>query len=175
MFVTALALVLGDFPAAVVDYAADPRTGVITKFPMGLPSVGQIKQFLDDALARQERVNRYAALPKPGRAQVFDKPPISEPNLFVPETSNRYQAMVRRAEGERDRAHFGSKTCADGVARSGVFVPLDWWEEPSKDWALQDAAKRFYEHACKESGIDPARGYSDALVKILSQQNEAAE
>lgn len=129
VFVAALALVLGDFPSTVVDYAADPRTGIITKFPMGLPNVGQIKQFLDDTLAKQERLNHYATLPKPKSIR-HDKPPISEPNLFVPDTSNRYQAMVKRADAEPERARYGTQRCSDGVTRSGVFVPLDWWEEP---------------------------------------------
>src|ERR1035441_3176071 len=47
MFAAALALVLGEYPRAVVEYVADPRTGVITEFPMGLPNIGQIQGFCD--------------------------------------------------------------------------------------------------------------------------------
>jgi hypothetical protein len=61
-FVAGLALTFGDYPASIVQYAADPRTGVVSKFPMGLPNVGQIKEFCDAILTRQERINHYARL-----------------------------------------------------------------------------------------------------------------
>jgi hypothetical protein len=61
-FAAGLAVVLADYPAAIVEYAADPRTGVVSKFPMGLPNVGQIKEFCDAILTRQERINHYARL-----------------------------------------------------------------------------------------------------------------
>jgi hypothetical protein len=68
-----LAVVLADYPAAIVEYAADPRTGVVSKFPMGLPNVGQIKEFCDGILARQERVAHYASL---GPLKRYKPPPI---------------------------------------------------------------------------------------------------
>jgi hypothetical protein len=68
-----LAVVLADYPAAIVEYAADPRTGVVSKFPMGLPNVGQIKEFCDGILARQERIARYASL---GPSKPYEPPPI---------------------------------------------------------------------------------------------------
>jgi hypothetical protein len=61
-FVAALALIFGDYPESIVQYAADPRTGVVSKFPMGLPNVGQIKEFCDGVLSRQERIARYSSL-----------------------------------------------------------------------------------------------------------------
>jgi hypothetical protein len=63
-FAAGLAVVLADYPAAIVEYAADPRTGVVSKFPMGLPNVGQIKEYCDGILARQERLAHYSSLPK---------------------------------------------------------------------------------------------------------------
>jgi hypothetical protein len=72
-FTAGLAVILADYPAAIVEYAADPRTGVVSKFPMGLPNVGQIKEFCDGILARQERMAHYASLPK---AKPYEPPPV---------------------------------------------------------------------------------------------------
>jgi hypothetical protein len=71
-FVAALAIVFGDYPASIVQYAADPRTGVVSKFPMGLPNVGQIKEFCDGIQARQERIAHYARL---GPAKPYEPTP----------------------------------------------------------------------------------------------------
>jgi hypothetical protein len=68
-----LALTFGDYPASIVQYAADPRTGVVCKFPMGLPNVGQIKEFCDGILARQERIAHYAGL---GPSKRYEPPPV---------------------------------------------------------------------------------------------------
>ena len=73
MFAAALALILGEYPYAVVDYVADPRTGVITEFPMGLPNVGQIRQFCDVVYDRQER------LAAPKRVAMPYVPPPTKP------------------------------------------------------------------------------------------------
>lgn len=72
-FAAGLAVVLADYPAAIVEYAADPRTGVVSKFPMGLPNVGQIKEYCDGILARQERIAHYASLGPPKR---YEPPPL---------------------------------------------------------------------------------------------------
>jgi hypothetical protein len=60
VFAAALAVVLADYTRVVVDYACDPRVGVVSRFPMGLPNVGQVKEFLDwiqDRLYRNETYN----------------------------------------------------------------------------------------------------------------------
>jgi hypothetical protein len=72
-FVAGLALTFGDYPASIVQYAADPRTGVVCKFPIGLPNVGQIKEFCDGILARQERIAHYAGL---GPSKRYEPPPV---------------------------------------------------------------------------------------------------
>jgi hypothetical protein len=170
-FAAGLAAVLSDYPVAIVEYAADPRTGVIKAFPMGLPSVGQVGQFLDEMQARQERINRYAALPKAPR---YVGPKLkAEPNLFVPDTAHRYGAMVKRADKEPERARYGSNVCADGVNRNGIFVPLNWYEDPTTtgDDTLAQAARRTFEQACAAGGIDPAGGVSPALLKNLEDHD----
>src|SRR5215467_7258936 len=79
-FVAALAIIFGDYPASIVQYAADPRTGVVCKFPMGLPNVGQIKEFCDGVLARQERLQRYSELKRVGPRPIETKP---EPKNWI--------------------------------------------------------------------------------------------
>ena len=61
-FAAALALVLSEFPRSIVDYAADPRTGIVTKYPMGLPNVGQIRDFCEGIQASRDRAERYRTL-----------------------------------------------------------------------------------------------------------------
>lgn len=58
-FAAALAIVLADYPKQIADYAADPRTGVVTKYPMGLPNIGQIKEFCDGVRTRVDRHENY--------------------------------------------------------------------------------------------------------------------
>ena len=71
MFAAALALVLGEYPRAVVEYVADPRTGVITEFPMGLPNIGQIQGFCD------RTIKRFETMAKPrARAVPYVPPPV---------------------------------------------------------------------------------------------------
>lgn len=165
-FASALAIVLGDYPASVVDYAADPRTGIITEFPMGLPNIGQIKSFLDGVQARQDRLKRYSELPKP--KPFVPKPVKAEPNLFVPMDFPRYQQMLdKHAADTENRSYFGTKTCHDGIERNGIFVPLNWWQEGADTIAPQLAAitKRVFERECLAHGIDPACGISPELLK----------
>ena len=84
MFAAALALILGEYPYAVVDYVADPRTGVITEFPMGLPNVGQIRKFCDVVYDRQERLAapRRVAIP-------FVPPPVKAGQIDSSEFARR--------------------------------------------------------------------------------------
>lgn len=63
-FASALSLVLSDFSVELVEYAADPRTGIVKEFPMGLPNVGQVREFLEYTQQRKDRIERYAAMPK---------------------------------------------------------------------------------------------------------------
>ena len=56
MFASALAMIFQDYPRDIVEYVTDPRTGVINKFPMGLPQVPQIRECLEQAIS--ERAHR---------------------------------------------------------------------------------------------------------------------
>ena len=89
-FAAALAIVLGDYSAKVVEYATDPRTGVITRYPMGLPNVGQIKEFCDGVVTRQERLERYDGL----------RPVASQPVPALP-GEETYAEFIERCAREK--------------------------------------------------------------------------
>lgn len=127
-FAANLALVLGDYPAEIVDLVADPRTGIITVFPNGLPQLGQIKQVLDDKLSHREKLERLAALPKPERREIPRPPagPGAWANVFVPTFAPQYQHMIERAQsGNADPREYR-------FAEGGIFVGLSWFDGPAK-------------------------------------------
>lgn len=124
-FAAALAIVLQDYPADIVRLAGDPRTGVITAFPMGLPNVGQIREFLEDKLSHQEKLKRLGSLPKPEFNRL--PPPPSGPgdlaNVFVSADSKLYQVMVGKAQtGDSREYRFEERP------RPGIWVALSWFD-----------------------------------------------
>lgn len=126
MFAAALAIVLGDYPAEIVNYASDPRTGVISEFPMGLPSVGQIKQFLDGVQTRKDRLKHYDNLPP--AVPRLPRPPAGHgalANVFVPPDAPQYERMVEMAKTGDPRAWRRDAT------RPGIWVALGWLEKPA--------------------------------------------
>jgi hypothetical protein len=72
-FAAALTLVLADYPKEIAEYAADPRTGIVTQYPLGLPNIGQIKEFCDGVQTRQDRIERYSKLKPMPRQKVPKK------------------------------------------------------------------------------------------------------
>jgi hypothetical protein len=128
MFAAALAIVLGDYPTEIVNYAADPRTGVITRFPMGLPNVGQIKVYLDETQAWKDRLKHYGQLPKAEFARL-PKPPAGPgawANVFVPADALPYARMVELTINA-DHREWRYDT-----ERQGIWVALSWLQEPTK-------------------------------------------
>lgn len=130
-FVANLSLVLADYPADIVEIAADPRTGIITAHPMGLPNVGQIREFLEAKLVRREHMERLAALPKVEKQTYFPRPaPMAGDlaNVFVPSTVPIYALMVKKAEA-KDANPREYRYSAD-ANKPGIFVALNWLDDP---------------------------------------------
>jgi hypothetical protein len=48
IFAAALAVLIAEYPENIISQASDPRCGIVTEFPNGLPNIGQIKTFLDN-------------------------------------------------------------------------------------------------------------------------------
>jgi hypothetical protein len=118
--------VLTDYPADIVNLAADPRTGVVASFPMGLPNVGQIRQFLEDKLSHREKLQRLAELPKQEFKRFPPTPagPGDLANVFVPETVRQYAQMVERAKTGDPREF--------RYATGGIMVGLSWFDTPAQ-------------------------------------------
>lgn len=51
-------------------------------------------------------------------------------NLFVPDNAPNYEKLYTRHRRTEDSpARTDRRVCVDGVTRSGVWVPLGWWDE----------------------------------------------
>jgi hypothetical protein len=127
-FAAGLAAVLMDYPADIVRLAADPRTGVVSAFPMGMPNVGQIRQFLEDKLSHRDKLQRLAEMPKPEFTRL-PKPsagPGDLANVFVPVGTPMYDRFVERAKDADPREYR-----YDEKGRAGIFVALGWFHTPA--------------------------------------------
>lgn len=130
IFAAALAAVLMDYPADIVRLAADPRTGVVVSFPMGLPNVGQIRAFLEDKLSHREKLQRLASLPKPDFTHRLPRraPGAGDwANVFVAADHPKYTGFVERAK-TGDLREFRYEH-----GRDGIFVSLNWFYAPSQE------------------------------------------
>jgi hypothetical protein len=159
--VEALSVVLSDYPARIIDYAADPRTGISAAFPNGLPNVGQIKRFLDDKLSHFDRLQRLAALPKTERSHAARPRPMPQPgdlaNVFVPKDKPLYARFVERAQAEDTNP----REFRFQHGREGIFVALTWFDssmsprQADKLPTLSDDALRLlYPKQAKQDGDD---------------------
>jgi hypothetical protein len=128
IFASALALIFQEYEREVIEYASDPRTGVITKFPMGLPQVPQIREFLEQTVRDRAHRARYATLPRyQQNRDALPKPEL--PVLFVADFVNGYEKMWQKhndTQGKFSRAE--TRLCAfDQQRHAGLWVPTDWW------------------------------------------------
>jgi hypothetical protein len=99
VFVSSLATALTEYSIRVVQFVVDPRTGIITEFPNGLPNVGQIEKFCDHVEERQERQRRLAQLPRYQPSQ-----PIAAPPRTAGQFSHGEFLEWARANGVKPRA-----------------------------------------------------------------------
>ncbi len=153
-FASALALVLSDFPKSIVEYVADPRTGIITSYPMGLPQVGQIKAFCEATAARQYRLEQYSEQPK---FQRYVAPPIKrEPGTSYVEMFEKYGRPIGRFEESGDQWNRGRKI----MPSAGSTITKS---------ELMEASRRMFEIECEQEGLDPKGLVSPALARSLAE------
>lgn len=125
-FAAALAIVLQEYPLEIVRFAADPRTGVVTAFPMGLPNIGQIRQFLQDKLVQHDRLQHLASLPKVER-RCLPRPVIGPgdlANVLVTKDCPIYPRLVERAKTADAREYRHEA--------NGIRVALGWLDKPTQ-------------------------------------------
>lgn len=120
-----LGAVLEQFPDEVVVYITDPRTGIQrrSKWP---PTISEVIEAAEDhighlAKLRAPRTTQAKQLPKP---LLRDLPAGHLAQVFVPESHNRYQAMVKWTETAQPVWWKYGKS-SDG--RNGIWVSHDAW------------------------------------------------
>ena len=153
IFTASLAAILADYPKSIVDYAADPRTGVNTEFPMGLPNVGQIRQFLDATTRRME------LLAQPVRKAVPFTPPPKLPGQI---DANEFAALV--AAGKTPKAVISRFAAPVAPAREGQSEA----ERAITTELIIEANRRFWEAECRAGGLAPSTSTaSPSLLKAI--------
>lgn len=154
-FCAGIAAILSDFPQAVIDYVADPRTGVAGEIKW-VPNAAEVKEACTRAAARMAELakpktftfRRYTPLP-PGKVI----------NLFVPSDVRGYDRMIERAKTEpEENYHFErAHICADGHRRDGIWVPLSWWERPAQKQKPESEIGSLIASEELARQLDPAR------------------
>ena len=131
-----IAEIMANYPEKAVKAFCNPVTGFVSKESdrFGLPELRDLKVWLENWMAQEERLQRYAALPKPQKRDPIGYVPAParpRKNLFVPEGFPGYDRMVARRNlpGGEDDSEFETRVCVDGATRVGILVPLNWYHE----------------------------------------------
>lgn len=88
-----------------------------------MPNSGELKAYCDELVARDDRISRNAALPRPQPR--LPKPPPGPgefANLFVPRTAPQYAAMIEKSRNPKsDLREFKFDH-----ERDGIWVMQSW-------------------------------------------------
>lgn len=119
----------------VIDYVTSPATGLqrTQKYAPLIPEIIAACDARIAAIKRQKDLDEWAEKKRKSaeiRARNKSLAPISQPNLFVPEDHRNYEKMSARLDAEPERGHAETRVCQDGIRRTGICIPLSWWEEP---------------------------------------------
>lgn len=138
-------MVLTKYPAALVEWATDPRTGIqaTEQFKTYPPNSGEVKAFCDTELARIVQAERDHRNPSPKyRPREYVPPeryPGSWARVFVGTASPNYAAAEAWAKApHRDEREFifkSSEPKFDGAA--GVWVTWNGWCDEIKSAAVR--------------------------------------
>lgn len=140
----AIACGLAAYDEWVIVEATHPRTGIqaTPNFKAWPPNSGEMKEFCDAMAKKAARYAVYDTLPKPDLVPRIPPPPDTRQgrcaNLFVPETSPHYAAMlalIQDADPKDWRFFSGHPTYGNGVK-----VPLDWL--PTRGGALRSTFRQ---------------------------------
>lgn len=143
IYIRAVACVLEAYDDWVIVEATHPRTGIQSteKFKAWPPNAGEVKEFCDDMATRAARYAVYDKLPRPDLVPRIPLPPDNRSgrcaNLFVPESSPYYAAMVERSR-EADPKDWRLDRDAQGI--NGIKVPLEW--VPSRGGGTRATGKK---------------------------------
>lgn len=171
-YVASIAAVLSSYDFELIKEVTDPRTGICTseKYMSFMPNVGELKRYCEAEAARIDRLKRLGELPTPdfNRLRLAapdprDAPPGAYANVFVPDNSPRYPALVKWAE-DADRRQFRFGCSSDN--RMGIWIAHDIWDQRStvarqvpipekQSFALSEAALKVMRE------VDAARSWGE--------------
>lgn len=155
VYIAALAALLSQYPIAVIDYVADPRTGIASSCKW-LPSLAEVKDLCE---------NRANLLEKDAERQARREAQIEQTEAFRREQAERSSHLTY----DDLKAKYGSD---DGW---GIDLATDKRGEEERKARTEAAILRgnaaVFERECAHAGIDPARGVSPSLLKLLEAQN----
>lgn len=138
IYSAAVAASLADFPKQVVDYVTDPRTGIPSESKF-LPNVAEVRA----ACVREAERRRVLAQPKVLLRRGADPLVPRAPGTSYFEMFEKHGRPIGRFETEPQ-------------TRGAVT-----------NEQIDRATKTIFERECKDAGIDPARGVSPSLLKLL--------
>jgi hypothetical protein len=127
-YVASIAAVLSLYDFELMRDVTDPRTGICTseKYMSFMPNAGELKVYCDALVARRDRFEKLAELPRVdfSRARLPAPPegPGARATVFVPASNSRYAALLE-----------WSKT-ADPLLfkfeqRPGIWVAYGIWDQ----------------------------------------------
>jgi hypothetical protein len=98
IYTAAIAAVFSDYPRAVVERAADPRTGVASEYKF-LPAVAEVKEFCDREQARLHRMQQEPVR----RTPIWPWNWVAPPGSKYQEMAEKHGRPIGRFEQESDK------------------------------------------------------------------------
>lgn len=130
IYVRAVELVLAHYSPEVIKAVTDPYGGLPSRKNeqgwSGLPDVADVKEACEAEAVRQERLAKYAAMPRTKWQRLPAPPeePGARANVFVAAGHPRYEALCERAAKESPAwSRYGMGPSGDVT---GIWVPLGW-------------------------------------------------
>lgn len=154
IYSAAAAAVFSGYPREVVEHATDPRTGIASECKW-VPSIAEVTEFCNTTAKRFELM----AQPK-RRAVPFTPRPLRSTEI----DSNEHMRLVELGKATvRPVGVF--ETADDQWNRGRKLMPKG--ESPLKKHDLMEVNRIAFERECKARGVDPVKGVSPSLLKII--------
>jgi len=125
--------ILVRFSREVITKVTDPVDGLPAQ-SVFLPSLAEISLACEKETARRERLRNFgepiSQISQRKTSRFAERPIDKSPNCFVADTAPDYEVMLRlHNESDKTRSFVERRTCYDGVVRTGVWVPLGWYQD----------------------------------------------
>jgi hypothetical protein len=143
-------MLFSSYPLQVVEAVLSPISGIPAKYKF-FPSIAEVKSELEE---------RYAPILRAIERERACNQTISHLRIAGP--------VAPRPTLEELRAKYGPRWGLREVEEDADAV-----ERRQRRAAMSERGNRIVlEHYCREAGVDPDRGYSPALEKVLKKSKE---